>query len=261
MKLAAAWTSAGIGLRQTLAYRAEFIFWILTTTMPLVNLALWSGVASSVGQIGGFGPREFAAYFLAALAVRHLTSSWVVWQMNQEIREGAMSARLLRPVHPLSAYALENIGGLPVKGVMFTPVLLLAFWLAGADVATTAARMPALSISLFLTWFMLFSIMAAVGSLAFRWTSSLGLFEMWMLLYMLLSGYLLPLELLPDSATRALAWLPFRYMLALPVEILMGRCQDVWGSLGIQAGWGLAFAALAGFGWRSGRRHHQAVGG
>ena len=33
-----------IGFAEAVAYRAEFVIWMLSTTLPLVNLALWSAV-------------------------------------------------------------------------------------------------------------------------------------------------------------------------------------------------------------------------
>jgi ABC-2 type transport system permease protein len=35
-----------IGFAEMVAYRAEFLVWILTTNMPLVMMALWSAVAA-----------------------------------------------------------------------------------------------------------------------------------------------------------------------------------------------------------------------
>ena len=44
----------------------------------------------------------------SVLAGRLLTSTWVVWQMSMEIRDGTLSSRLLRPIHPLYAYAAQQ---------------------------------------------------------------------------------------------------------------------------------------------------------
>ena len=105
MKLRAYTAILRIGLAESIAYRAEFVVWMLTTTMPLVMLALWTAVARSGGPFQGFGQADFVAYYLAAMIVRTLTGSWVVWQMNQEIRMGTLSMRLLRPIHPFVAYS------------------------------------------------------------------------------------------------------------------------------------------------------------
>jgi ABC-2 type transport system permease protein len=42
-----------VGLAEMIAYRAEFIIWILTTNMPLVMMALWTAVAPE-GPVGRF---------------------------------------------------------------------------------------------------------------------------------------------------------------------------------------------------------------
>ena len=83
-----------VGLSEAVAYRAELVVWVLTTTMPLVSLALWSAVAEEA-PVGRVGARDFVAYFLATLVVRQLTGTWLIWEMNGDIRSGALSQRLL----------------------------------------------------------------------------------------------------------------------------------------------------------------------
>src|SRR5215467_6781656 len=109
----------------SLAYRAELIVWILATSMPLVMLALFSAVARDA-PVGRFGQGEFAAYFLSTFIVRQLTGSWVSWQMNFEVRDGTLGLRLLRPVHPLWGYALEQLAYLPMRSLVSLPVAVVA---------------------------------------------------------------------------------------------------------------------------------------
>jgi ABC-2 type transport system permease protein len=49
-----------VGLSEVVAYRAEFLVWILTTNMPLVMLAIWHAVAAD-GPVGRFDQTEFTA--------------------------------------------------------------------------------------------------------------------------------------------------------------------------------------------------------
>src|SRR2546425_9114891 len=84
-----------IGFAEAVASRAEFLVWMLSNTMPLIMLALWSAVARE-SPVGRFGQKEFTAYFLATFIVRQLTSSWAAWQMNYDIRQGTLALRLLR---------------------------------------------------------------------------------------------------------------------------------------------------------------------
>src|SRR5579862_9653541 len=97
-----------IGLAEAVAYRAEFLVWMLSMTMPLVMLALMKAVADEA-PIGRFTPGAFVAYYLATLIVRQLTGAWVVWELVREIREGTLALRLLRPIHPLLGHSAESL--------------------------------------------------------------------------------------------------------------------------------------------------------
>src|SRR4030042_723569 len=88
-----------VGFAEAVSYRAELLVWLLSTTMPLVMLALMSAVARE-GPVGRFGSADFTAYYLAALVVRLLTGAWVLWEVNFEIRQGTLAYRLPRPPHP-----------------------------------------------------------------------------------------------------------------------------------------------------------------
>src|SRR5438270_286426 len=116
-------TMLRVGFSEAVAYRAETIIWIAATTMPLVMLALWHAVARDA-PVGRYGGPQVTAYFLAMFVVRQLTGSWAVWLINMEIRDGTLAQRLLRPIHPLVAYAVSALAELPVRGLLAVPVML-----------------------------------------------------------------------------------------------------------------------------------------
>ena len=81
-----------IGVAETVAYRAEFIVWMLTSTMPLINLAFWSAVTRD-GAFQGYDGSRLTAYFLGCLIVRNLTGNWVAFQIGEEVRIEGSQAR------------------------------------------------------------------------------------------------------------------------------------------------------------------------
>ncbi|HHH29769.1 MAG TPA: ABC transporter permease, partial [Polyangiaceae bacterium] len=121
-----------LGIAQALAYRAELIIWMLTSTMPLIMLPLWHAVAEQA-PIAGFSQSRFTAYFLAGFVIRQMVGNWASWTINSEVRTGALNRRLLRPIHPLIAYATESLSTIPVRSVVALPVGLLALAVTGAD--------------------------------------------------------------------------------------------------------------------------------
>jgi len=249
-----------VGFAGALAYRAELIIWMLTTTMPLVSLALWSAVARSA-PLGRFGPKEFVGYFLAALIVRQITGCWLVWELNYEIKQGTLSQRLLKPIHPLWVYSASNLAAIPLRAGLCLPVAIIAIFYA--QLTSDPALLGIFFLSLVGAWCINFFAMALVGSLAFYLESSTGIFELWMITFMILSGYVVPLELFPTWARNIADVLPFRYTLGFPVEVLTGML-DVRSALKLLAmQWAqatiIATAGLLAF--RAGVKRFGAFGG
>jgi ABC-2 type transport system permease protein len=254
-----------VGLAEAVAYRAEMVVWMLTTTMPLVNLALWHTVAER-GPIGGFGQPQLVAYFLASFVVRQLTGSWVVWEMNSEIRGGRLSMRLLRPIHPLFAYMAENLAALPMRIAMSVPIMVLAWVLAGGERFNHDPVVWLYAIAATIgAWLIMFLSMAIMGSLAFFMESSTSLVYVWQALFFALSGYLFPLEFLAKHAPgvmNALHALPFYYQNGFPIELILGhhgRAAAVHG-LGVMGLYVLGLFALLQLTWRLGIRRWNAFG-
>jgi len=252
-----------IGFAEAVAYRAEFLVWILATTMPLIMLALWSAVARD-GPVGRFGPSEFTAYFLATFLVRQLTGSWAAWQMNFEIRQGTLATRLLRPIHPLVSYAVENLSAQPLRLIAAVPAAVTGLVVVGAGVLPkTAALWLAWIAAMLGAWGITFLASYAIGCLAFFAQSSLKVMDVWLTLFFVMSGYLIPVELFPPGLRGAIDWLPFRYQIGLPVEILTSAKapREVAGLLVVQWGWVVFFFLVALALWRAGLKRFAAFGG
>ncbi len=256
-------TLLAIGFSEAIAYRAEFLVWLLSTNMPLVMLALWTAVARDA-PVGRFGQRDFVAYFLAALVVRLMTGAWVIWELNFEIRQGTLAFRLLRPVHPLFAYAAENVAAMPLRALITLPVAIGALLVMGGERVTHDPLLIALfPITVVGAWLITFLAMAIIGALAFYLEQAGAVFEVWLGLFGVFSGYIAPLELFPRWVEALARALPFRYMLAFPVELVIGLTPRprALAELGIQWGFVIVLGLGAQLAWRLGMRRFSAVGG
>ncbi|NMO21818.1 ABC transporter permease [Pyxidicoccus fallax] len=252
-----------VGFAEAVAYRAEMFIWVLSTTMPLVNMVLWMAVARNA-PVGRFGQEDFVGYFLATFAVRQLTSSWAAWLINWEVRQGTLSMRLLRPISPLWAYAAENIAGFPMRLIVAVPVVILSVVLVGTKaVPQHAWQWVFFAVAVFGGWAISFLANVAIGALSFFWGSSQKVMEVWLVLYFVCSGYMYPVELLPSALRTVIDWLPFRYQIGLPVELLTGAhdWREALMLLGAQWAWVALMGALAVFSWKQGVRRFAAFGG
>jgi ABC-2 type transport system permease protein len=252
-----------VGLSEVVAYRAEFLVWILTTNMPLVMLAIWHAVAAE-GPVGRFDQEQFNAYYVAVQAIRLLTSTWVVWQISMEVRDGTLSAKLLRPLHPLFAYSAEHLAAVPLRALVVSPIFAILVYTAGDRLAIHNPALLAIGLgSLVGAWLLIFFTMVLLGALAFYMESALGLFELWLGIHAIFSGYLIPLEVLPAWIRTAAHGLPFRFMLGFPVEALVGlvTTRQAARLLAYQWAYVALFAALGLIAWRRGVRKFAAYGG
>jgi ABC-2 type transport system permease protein len=252
-----------IGFGEALAYRAEILVWILATTMPLVMLALWHAVAREA-PIGRFGEGDVTAYFLAMFIVRQLTGSWSAWLINMEVREGTLALRLLRPVHPLVSYAAASAAELPVRSALSVPLATAVLVVVSGDRLTRDPLLWAcFAISVLGGWLITLAANLAIGCLALFIESSTKVMDVWLALFFVFSGYLVPVELFPPPLRAAADWLPYRYQLGLPVELMIGAHDHgaalvLLGKQWIMVGASFALVSLV---WRRGIRRFAAYGG
>lgn len=255
-----------VSFAEAVAYRAEFLVWMLSTTMPFVQMALMRTIALEHPVAGAdrtYGPAEFTGYYLAALFVRMLTGAWVVWEMSQEVRMGTFSMRLLRPIHPFLSYASDNLAAIPLRGALGIPIVLSMMIFANGS-TTHDWRLWAIGfVAIAGAWLINFLVNCAMGSVAFLVESATSIFEVWLALWMIFSGYLFPLDLFPAWARHLLDWLPFRLMMDLPVRCLTGMISldEALRGVALQLVWIAGMLVLAQAMWKLGMRRFSAVGG
>lgn len=252
-----------VGVAETVAYRAEFLIWILTTTLPLVMLALWTSVAEEA-PFRSYTSADFVAYYLAGLIVRNLTGSWVAWQISEEIRMGSMSMRLLRPIHPFIAYSMSHLAAVPFRTIVALPLAAVLLLSSGASALSTEPVQLALVLpSLVLAWIITFAFLFGLGTLGFLFTKTMALLNLYFGLFMLFSGYLMPIPLLPPVIRQIAEYSPFRFMYSVPVELMtrtIAPAELAWLMLG-QLAWTVVTLVVALWVWNRGLRRYEAVGG
>lgn len=249
-------------MAEVVAYRSEMIIWILTATLPLVMLALWDAAVAD-GPVQGFGRDEIARYFVATLLVRQLASAWLVWEVNFDIRSGALSAQLLRPVDPLLVKLVPMLAAVPLRVAVLVP--LLATCVAFRPGLLAWPGLAAFLLFLWATamaWLLTVLVQTLFAALAFVLDKTDGLFGVYLAVWGLLSGYVAPMAMYPETAASVLRWLPFRGTLAVPVELLAGvlPAERAGPDLLAQAAWVAVLGVAARLAWRAGLRRYGAFG-
>ena len=229
---------------------------------PLIYLFVWA-TAAGEGSIGGMTRDEFVVYYLLLIVVNQLTYAQTNWTVGDLIREGSMNRLLLLPVSPLyNTLATEIAGKMVYMSFVLPATALIALWLR-PTLAPGGRHLVAFLPALLLAWLLRFFWGYWLALLAFWATRADALLALQDSLTFLLAGQVAPVALLPAALRMAATVLPFRYMIAFPVEVVsgsLGRGETVMG-FAFQLGWLVVTLALYRLLWCRGVQRYTAVGG
>ncbi|OKH18177.1 ABC transporter permease [[Limnothrix rosea] IAM M-220] len=240
-------------------YRAELFFWVLSGSLPMILLGVWTEAANSVElQLSAL---DFARYFIAVFAIRQFTLVWVIWDFEKEVSEGKLSFALLQPIDPawrhLAGHMSERLARLP-----FIAVLVFVFFVVYPDVRWVPSFGQVL-LCLFTTAiaFGMRFLMQYTFAMAAFWVEKASAIEQtWFLFYIFLSGYIAPLETFPPLMREIALLTPFPYVIYFPAAIIMGLPVRLWEGLVVMAVWSLIFFVLNRYFWRKGLKHYAGMG-
>lgn len=256
------------GIQNTFVYRWNFLLRTVFGIVPLIGMIfLWRAVTEGGGgKLGDYSFSDMIFYFSLVVFIENLTASTEDdWQIVSDIRDGRLSALLLKPLNYLAyraaLYLSYRVTYITIVGL---PILIVVWFLR------EHLRLPTNPT----TWFAFALSVGMAAALQFLMSYILGLVAFWVLevstlifiMYSFeyfLSGTIFPLDILPDSMQPFIKWSPFTYEMFFPVQVGMERIKGaaLWEGLAIQAGWVIAFYIIASLVWRAGIRKYQAVGG
>ncbi|PLS79288.1 MAG: ABC transporter permease [Chloroflexi bacterium] len=246
------------------AYRAEIVIWMLTGSIPLIMLAVWIGKAQAAGgAVGDFTPQRFAAYFLAAWVSQQLVVAWVAWELDLQIRQGILSAKLLRPLDPLWEHLAMHVTERLVRVPLAIIVIVVGLFIVpGTQLTPDLPHALLYLLSINLAFLIRFLIAYCVGILAFWFEQAIAVEELYYSIAMFLTGSFAPLDLYPVWARTIIEWLPFPYVIYYPVQILTGEANglEIVRIIAVQLAWITIFGVLRSLLWRRGLRRYGAVG-
>lgn len=255
---------AKFGVIAVAQYPAAAFLWLISLVVePTIYLVVWGTVAEELGgEVGGYTAAGFAAYYIAWTIVRVMNISLTPWAFETRVRRGQWSPMLLRPMHPIHQDLAGFLGMKVLDVLRLLPLVIGLTLIFRPDLHPTWWQALAFA-GACVTGFLMRSIwLWALGLVTF-WITRVGaVFELYFAIELLLSGRVVPLDLLPSWAQQISAWLPYQWSFGFPIELVLGRLSpaETLAGFGMQLLWAVIGLILMNLLWWRGIKKYSAVG-
>lgn len=220
---------AKLAIVSNLEYRVNYLIDALVQPIitTAIELTLWLAVfkAAQAVTIGGFTKEYYLSYALWAGFAARISVSWMYeFRMIAEIENGTINGLLVRPMS-FYEYYLSQLMGYKFITTIISFLFPLAI-VAGFGLPTDLSRLPLALLLMFYYLFLVHSMGFLVSTSAFFLNKVYSFIMAKNLFIWLLTGELIPLDLMPTWLRDLLLTLPFSSGVYIPVGYITGRIDE-----------------------------------
>jgi ABC-2 type transport system permease protein len=242
------WEIVVRSFRRHLTYRAATIAGLITNfgfgwLRVSVLLALYNGRST----VEGLSETDLYAYVALTQAVITYLGLFGWYELMESVHTGEIGADLLKPMSYFQFWMAKDAGraaiGLLLRGVVIMIFFGLVFPM---NFPSSLGHWLWLGTAVLLSWLVSFTFRFLINLAAFWSPNARGIINAGFIFSWLLSGFLMPLRLLPEWVQTIAYLTPFPYMLNLVVEVYLGLLQgpDLYQALLMQLLWAGGLAIL-----------------
>lgn len=229
----------------------------------LIEVTLWFAVFASAttDSIGGFTREYYLAYALWTSFMARIATSWMYeFKMVEEIESGTINGLLVRPISFFEYYLSQLLGYkfITTSISLLIPLAMVALF----KLPTFYLRIPLALLLITYYLILVHTIGFIVSTLAFHLNKIYSLIGTKNLALWLISGELIPIDLLPDPYKTWILDLPFCNGIYIPVAYITGRVDTsmvIHGFMTTTVGLAI-FGVIAFFMWTWGMRKYVGTG-
>lgn len=243
-------TLLGIAIKSNVYYRTSMILNMITPLIVLCGqFLMWRGLynLSDNAVYSGMTRSMMYSYILIAFVLNNAMNWSTESRLSKEIRNGDVVARVIRPTSFLMQNLANMFGGVVVQGFFYVIFCIIVFSCFYRSLfVPSACNLALFIVSAILGVIIRMAINDFFGLLCFYVTGYLGIVWMKNAIIGFFSGALIPVALFPENLQRISMFLPFEYMIHVPIAVFMGEYNiyRILLSFGIQGFWIMFFFAL-----------------
>lgn len=258
------------GMQETTTYRVNWIFFMVGEVLGcFVSYFIWKAVymSSENTLMNGFTMPQMIVYIFLMFLTGLLINSGGTYDIGEEIRDGSISMRLIKPVSYNATFLFQELGN-----KIMTICLLIPPMVVGVEIVRFVITG---TVQFKITGFLLYLLSCAFaylinfffnicfGFIAFIIKYLWGANMMKNCIVGFLSGQIIPLAFLPNTVEKVLLFLPFSSLNYTPVMIYMGTYSGITMLyyIALQLFWVLFFWGLSKLLWNISIKHLSVQGG
>ncbi len=257
-----------LGIQNAMEYRSNYFLNMVSALFPIcIQYFLWTAIYQGNHQavINGYTYQQIIIYTIMANVISRFIRTGFEYEVAEDVKNGGLNKFITKPIdyslYKFCCFLGQKLITLTVMALIIAGLLIFLVLYFGA--VFSAVKIGLFLLSLLLALILNFTFFFIISTSAF-WLLEIGfLFEAIRIIIIFLSGGIFPLDIFGKQAVWLSDFLPFKYTINFPVEILNGRLaigRELEGIV-IQVVWIFIFAVLGKLLWSIGTRHYVAVGG
>lgn len=257
--------SVATSFKQQLTYRMALWAGLATNLFfGLLRAMLLTALYGTTFSVNGLSLTGSITYIAISQSLIAFLTVFGSTDLMNTVYSGAIGSDLLRPVGLFTFWMAKDLGKALVnligRGIIF---MLLFSLFYPVVLPADLAQWLLFALSLALAWMVSFAWRFLVNLAGFWSPDARGIARIAFSLSQALSGFILPLRLLPDWFTQLCQVTPFPAIINAPAEIYLGLLtpQQVWNTLIVQGAWFAILSAAALLVLRAGVRRLVIQGG
>jgi len=258
------WTSYRASLSTFLQYRLNLVLYTIGHIISITALYfLWSAIYQAGHTLGSYTFKEILSYYIL-IALLRLTineGTGMAFQTTNEIKDGQVTPYLTRPFsYPLRQF-VDVLAKTSLNILIVVPtVIALALFLDVSDYLPHGIAIlkgitwSLLALYLYVVIYFLIAILSFWVDRAESYIYATIVFSNFF------NGSLLPLDAFPAWFVSLNNWLPFKYLMYVPIQAFLGKHQFSVFELCLGLGWALILSLAIQYIWRRGLRRYESLG-
>lgn len=257
-----------LGFKSAMEYRVDFLLSIVSILFPIIiQIYIWMAVFHNNhdASVHGYSYKQLIVYSILSGIISKLVATGFEYDINKDIKDGSLNKFVVQPIGYF-LYRISCFFGNKFFQFIIILFLLVCIILFGnvhfhmfIEFSRILIFIPAIFLSLCLNALIFFTISAA----AFWVSDANGAFIILGLVTNVASGGVFPLEFFGKLFNNILYFLPFKYIIYFPINIINGKISfsSIYAGMGIQCFWILILYVLSKAVWDIGMKKYIAVGG